>query len=1108
MNQPSSLRGRRGLRAGAVAIGLVAAIVMPASPAGARPTPPGPDGPSAPATPPAGPSSKPGKVDLATFPADRWIVQLQEAPVSANSTGTAKLDTTTPANLAYRDQLRAHQADFGRQLAQVARGAQIDRTYQTVLNGLAVKMSAGQAQAVRGLPGVKAVTPDIPLRLDMFSTPAQIGAPALWNQLGGQSHAGEGVKVAVIDSGIYVTRDANGNYAGNPCFIDTGYKAPPGFPRGDTRFTNNKVIVARTYFRPGDPPIAGDGTAIQGPGASPHGTHTAGTVACDAGTQTTFNGVNVTLSGVAPRAYLMNYRVFYQSTINDDFQNGNAYVAELVQAIDDAVNDGADVISASWGASYQNTLAWPDPMVQAAEAATDAGVVGVFAAGNAGQDPATVNSPSNSPKVISVGAVTKNSTIVPGAVDVTAPAPVPPALTGLPVGGAQFGPVATSGVGPARYVPAQVASGGSSLGCGAFPPGSMTGAIALIQRGTCEFSTKVLNAQQAGAIAAIVYNSAAGGDNLQAMGPGAAAPDVTIPSWFMRRSQGLAMVAFATAHPGQVMARFTYSPQVASNVGDVLASFSSVGPTQDKTIKPDVVAPGVDVVSSGYGNGPFPVPFTGFGSESGTSMATPHVAGGAALLVQLHPEWTPAQVKSALMTTANENVFKSTALTQRADVMQQGSGRIDLATAGDPGLTLDKPSLSAGEAQAGQAVPFSLSATGTDLHRSTVWDVTTSGTGLTIAPSASVLVVRPHRPTGLSVTVGTAAGTAPGDYQGDVILTERSTGRRLHVPVWLGVRAQATKDVLLVDDDGSCCGFPDYRATYQASLDRLGISYDYLDFAVSSFPAYLDLYRYRSVVIFTGNNDSFDTSGFFLSDQDALSEWLDSGGRLWVTGQNNAEVSDSNTFTSPSMGRSRLYHGYQGLRYDAGSTFPGAPPSPTANGVGLMAGLQIDLGATGDGAHNQTSIEASDPFPNNDTFQAANTMAPLFQQIGGTAPPGSAISFSRGSEPSLEEERVMYRYRSISMGFGLEGVNGAATRDEIAHRTLAWLLDRLTVDLHASARHRDGTNTLTATAASSSGAPIVSYRWDFGDGTPVVTTQAGTVTHTFRGGGPPRRGSR
>ena len=170
------------------------------------------------------------------------------------------------------------------------------------------------------------------------------------------------------------------------------------------------------------------------------------------------------------------------------------------------------------------------------------------------------------------------------------------------------------------------------------------------------------------------------------------------------------------------------------------------------------------------------------------------------------------------------------------------------------------------------------------------------------------------------------AGAEPGDYDGEVVLTNAATGQALHVPVWLGVRPAPTTDVLLVDDDGSGfeVGLADYSATYQAALDGLGVSYDYIDVTQEFFPAALDLYDYRAVVIFTGDNDSFDTSGFFPEDQDALAQWLDSGGRLWMTGQNIAETTDSNTdFESASMGRARLYHGYLGLRYVTGSIYSG-----------------------------------------------------------------------------------------------------------------------------------------------------------------------------------------
>jgi subtilisin family serine protease len=1079
-------------------------------------------------------ATKAGSIDLATYQAKRWIVQLSGAPLatyrggvrglratSAAVTGQRRLNVSSAASRAYVRYLGVRQQAFGFRLTHKIRGTHVLQRYQVTLNALAVRMSPRQAAVVRRWSGVRAVTPDVPYRLQMFSTPAQIGAPTLWGQVGGQAHAGEGVKVAIVDSGIFVRRDASGAYAGNPCFDDAGYSAPKGYPKGEKEFTNNKVIVARAYFRHDDPPIAGNDTAIQGPGASPHGTHVAGTVACDAGTHVSFQGADVTLSGIAPHAYLMNYRVFYPSQSPEDFQNANAYTVELVKAIDDAVKDGADVISNSWGSSYQNTLAWPDPMIEAAEDAVDAGVVMVFANGNSGPDTATAISPAISPKVIGVGAVTKDATVVPGDVSVTAPTPVPSSLTGLAVGPALFGPSATSTVGPAVYLPAQsVAANGSSLGCSLagdaspFPAGSLAGKIALIQRGTCNFSEKTFNAQRGGAIAALIYNSTAGGDNIQAMGPGVHAGDVTIPSWFMRRSDGLAMRDFANAHPGAAEAKFVYGPHAASNIGDVMAGFSSRGPSQDKLIKPDVTAPGVDVLSSGYGEGDFPGPFTGFGSVSGTSMATPHVAGSAALLRQLHPSWTPAQIKSALMTTATENVFLDTTLTQQAGVLDRGAGRIDLTKAGSAGLTLDQPSLSAGELAAGQGRDFSILAKDVSGSGGT-WSVSAVKTGsaattanFNITPGTGSITVSASGTASIPVRVEATPAAAAGSYEGKVVLTNSATGQQLHVPVWLRVLPTSpTADVLLVDDDGSSAdpSFPDYSSYYTSALTALGVTYTYVDVWNAGFPSFFALYGYQAVVIFTGNNDSFDTSGFSPANQDALSEWLDSGGRLWTTGQNFAEESDSNGFTSASLGRARLYHGYLGLKYVAGSAYPGAAPRPTAKGRGPMKGLTIDLSPGGDGAGNESSIEVSSPMPDNDTYEAADTMTELFRPIDDAVNDGhTAIAYGRSSEPSLKEERPEYRYRSVSMGFGLEGVNGNtgfATRQQVAAATLNWLLDRITFGPLSVTPKKPGKDernvTLTLTAASSVGAELTKFKWDFGDGK-SETTGKPTVHHDYK----------
>jgi subtilisin family serine protease len=1045
------------------------------------------------------------RIDLATYDAKRWIVQLNGKPLAryprvkrgisfVGASRPAKIDLRAAVNRRYLNRLARAQRGFAARLKRAARGARVERSFRVVLNGMAVRMSKAQAAKVRRMKGVRAVTPDIPYHQLMYATPAQIGATQFWNQVGGQANAGRGIKVAVIDSGIYVTKDASGNYAGNPCFNDAGYTMPAGYPKGDTRFTNAKVIVARAYFRPSDPPSAGNNTPIQGPGASPHGTHTAGTVACNANTSTGLG--SVTISGIAPAAYLMNYRIFYPSDSPDGFEDGNGWVVEIVQAIEDAVRDGADVLSNSWGSSHQNTLEWPDPMVQAADSAVDAGVVGVWAQGNSGPATGTGNLPSASDKVISVGAVTKYATLIQSTVNVTAPAPVPASLQNLDTGPAQFGPsMVNNHIGPAPYVPAEAVVAGNVEGCSPYPAGSLTGKIALIARGTCEFGFKVLTAQNAGAIGALIYNNVAGGDALQAMGGGAVGGQVTIPSVFMRRSDGLALVANYNANPTTAAAEFFYNPHGGPNPGDVIAGFSSRGPTQDKDLKPDVVAPGVDVLSGGYAVGPFPTPFVGFGSQSGTSMATPHVAGAAALLLQLHPSWTPAMVKSALMTTATEDVFSSTARTTRVGVLAQGAGRIDLTKAGSPGLALDQPSLSGRQMSAGQSKAFRIEATNIS-GSSDTWDVSTTETGtaattanfnITAGPSA-LAIASSARGT-INVTVEAVATAAPGNYEGSVVLVSRATGMRLHVPVWLQVLPPVSKDVLLIDDDGSPVGgLADRRATYTSMLDSLGLSYDVYGFA-TAFPSVVDLHKYRSVIVFTGDNASFATSGFFVADHDALSEYLDSGGRLWMIGQNFALTEDSGTFHS-RLDRGRITSGYLGLAFETGSVYGTGPaPQPTANGLGPFGGMTLGI--------NQSSIDAFTPSPNTDTYNAPHTTLPFFRQIGGTAPAGSAISHGRTSEPSLEEERQEYLYRVLSMGFGLEGLTTGTPVAQLGDRAMDWLLDKVSVGLSTSVRNGKRV-TLTADPVSSVNAGFIRYRWDFGDGTPFVTTTDSSVQHKYQ----------
>jgi hypothetical protein len=361
----------------------------------------------------------------------------------------------------------------------------------------------------------------------------------------------------------------------------------------------------------------------------------------------------------------------------------------------------------------------------------------------------------------------------------------------------------------------------------------------------------------------------------------------------------------------------------------------------------------------------------------------------------------------------------------------------------------------------------------------------TTTANFNITAGTAALSVRRWRSEWLQVTLESVAGATAGSYEGSVALVSRATGTRLHIPVWLRVIQAPSVDVLLVDDDGSAAdpAFADYSTQYKNMLDSLGLTYEYIEPWNEGFFSVLGLFKFRSMIVFTGDNDSFNTSGFFLSDQEAIAEWLDSGGRLWAVGQNFAETSDSNG-TSPRLGRARLYNGYLGLAQEAASA--GAPPH-TATGAGPFGGMTLGL--------NQGSVEVSSPIPDTDTYASQHTTGRFF-----AIPGNRAVSHGRTSDPTLEEERQEYRYRAASMGFGIEGLTGPTTATQLGDKTMDWLLDRLTVGLESVSVGRGKRATLTANAVSSHGS-ITKYRWDFDDRSRWVTTTGPTVTHKFRRSG-------
>ncbi len=679
-----------------------------------------------------------------------------------------KLNLNSPAAQAYSSYLANERSSAKAWLTNNMPTAQVVDEYSIVLNALAVKLNGNAMNGLLNAPGAAFISGDYLYHLDMNRSPTLIGAQTLWTAVGGQGNAGAGVKIGIIDTGIDQT---------HPFLTDNSLTVPAGFPKCDAidsavgtpdtqcKFVSNKVIVAKVFETL---------TNFDGHAAQAHGSHVSGIAAGVANTCAPF--VGCTLSGIAPKAFLGSYNVFPGNVLG-------ASSHDISKAVEAAVADGMDVLNLSLG----GTANPDDVLVNAVNAATDAGVVVAIAAGNAGPGAGTIESPGIADKVITVGASTNPHFIG-----------IPTTVTGIGTFGAAVGEFAS-------YVPAVTAYyvlTTPSNGCSAISQ-NLSNSIALIRRGTCTFTTKVRNAQNAGAIGVIVINSQQG-DPI-AMAQDGTTPVPTIPAVMVSITNGNAMAAIA---PSFVTVDGTMPQEFFSDGAgaDILASFSSVGPPllqspgagigqpQDK-IKPDVVAPGVNVYSSVPSFACASPPCFAF--FQGTSMATPHVAGSAALLRQLHPTWSPEQVKSALVNSAHRPVKSFSTGNSLLNPMVRGAGRIDLAAASQVSATLEtsptssslgngQASFSFGQLQASSQTR-SFTITLTSVSTSTVTytvSVVPAVTGPTVSPSATSVTLIAGGTTTVDISL-TLSPSLSGAFYGDVQLTGGPVA--LNVPYWVFV---------------------------------------------------------------------------------------------------------------------------------------------------------------------------------------------------------------------------------------------------------------------------------------------------------------------------------
>jgi minor extracellular serine protease Vpr len=683
-----------------------------------------------------------------------------------------KLDVDTHSARAYLRTLEREQARAAAQIRAAIPQARIGRRFTIVLNALTVSLPVSQLPRLVAGHTVTNVYPSLAYTPALDRSPSVIGADVLHATTGAD---GTDIKIAVVDDGIDET---------NRFFRPNGFAYPPGFPKGSRRWTSPKVIVARVF--PG-PNSGAAGRLAVDPVSSFHGTHVAGIAAGVAGTNAPASPDHPAvsgLSGVAPRAWLGNYRVFTVPTPIGPV----AETPEIVAAFEAAVRDGMDIVNFSGGGPEIDPS--NDALVQAVHDLAAAGVVPVVSAGNDRDDfgAGSANSPGTAPDAISVGAVSDTHVFAP-ALSVTA-ADAPASLRAIPFQGANNARapagwetknqtlvdvgaiVGTNGQPVERHLCGP--PGRLDEAVGTLPAGSLRGDIALVDRGICPLSEKADQAKAAGAIGIVYADNREGEANVLPLTP-------SVPGGSIANLDAARLRDYAAAHAGRVPIRIGRAPrELETGRSGVVTSFSSAGPSPFRhDLRPDLVAPGGQILSS-------TLPSTDasrFAVFDGTSMAAPHVSGAAALLLQLHRSWSVAQVKSALVSTAGP-AWADTARTREAPVTLEGGGLVSLPSANDP-LIFTSPSslsfedLAVGAGSAARALLVRVSDAGEGAGS---WQVqldaqsATPGTSLELP---GILAVPPGGEATLSVVAHAYANAPSGEDYGFIVLSRRGVTRRV-----------------------------------------------------------------------------------------------------------------------------------------------------------------------------------------------------------------------------------------------------------------------------------------------------------------------------------------
>jgi hypothetical protein len=610
----------------------------------------------------------------AGYTAGRYIVTFQDDPLASYdgykqgfaATRPAKgrkLDVSSKASQAWSNRLvNRHDAA----LEKVGAAASKIYDFTVASNAVTVDLSAKQAGELAKQAGVLALTKDAVSHIDTTESPEFLGltqAGGFWQRLGGGKNAGAGVVVGVIDTGIWPESAAFAGHTGIPV-PSTWHgdcQAGENFPKTSC---NDKLIGARYYLDGFGKKNIAKSDYLSPRDGEGHGSHTASTAAGDYNVPVSIDGNKIDdgfASGMAPGAKIAMYKVCW--TGKPGVAADGCANSDSVAAINQAVADGVDVINYSIGGTSESSVL--DPVEQAYRGAANAGVFVANSAGNSGPGASTLDHPS--PWLMTVAAATFRQAYN-----------VVKLGNGARYLGASTTPTMAQ---PAPFVTATsvklaTATDHDAALCfaGSLDPAKAAGKVVQCDRGVVDRIEKGFEVKRVGGVGMVMTNTSPNSLN------GDYHP---IPAVHLSDTDGAAVKAYLTSAGAGATAQIvtpTAAELAAAPKVPEITDFSSRGPsttTGGDILKPDIAAPGNDVVAA------VAPPFNhgrSWDFYSGTSMASPHIAGIGALLAASHPSWSPADIKSAIMTSAGDTVSSA------AKPFAQGAGFVDPNKADDPGL--------------------------------------------------------------------------------------------------------------------------------------------------------------------------------------------------------------------------------------------------------------------------------------------------------------------------------------------------------------------------------------------------------------------------------------